>query len=319
MADKFTEKFIYMIEDASTISIIGHLNPDGDCVGSCLGLYNYIIENFKGKKVDVFLEPIPKKFRFLENADKIKNEPVDTVYDLAISLDCGDTDRHRNFAPIFANAKETACIDHHRSNKGFGDYFFCDPDISSASEALLEHLDLDLVSLNTAECLYLGMVHDTGVFKYPATSEETMTYAGKLLAKGVNSQFIIDETFYKVSFKQNQLTAAAVLNAKLNYAGKVISTCVTREMFEQYDCTKEETEGIVDRLRITDGVEVAVFAYQLSSTHFKFSMRSISYVDVSVIASAFGGGGHIRAAGVEMDGTYEECLKKIFDMIEEQL
>ena len=312
-------EFLKMIEEANTIAILGHIRPDGDCVGSCLGLYNYILENYDNKHVDVYLQQIPSKFNFLKGADKIKHEVTDTIYELGISLDCGDTDRHGEFASVFSNSQKKACIDHHRSNKGFGDYFYCNAEGSSTAEAICEHICMDKISSNVAEALYLGIVHDTGVFKYPSTVERTMQLAGKLISKGARSQYIIDETFYKVSYRQNLLTGEAVLNSKLHFDGKVISTCVTLDMFKEFGATKEDTEGIVDRLRVTDGVEVAVFVYQLTKDSYKFSLRSINYVDVSTIAVSFGGGGHYRAAGFEFKGVLDDAMNKVLSMIGGQL
>lgn len=313
------KEFLEKIEKASDIAILGHIRPDGDCVGSCLGLYNYIIDVYPDIRVDVYLEPIMDKFMFLNGADKIRHELTDTVYDLAISLDCGDTDRHGQFSPIFANAGYTICLDHHRSNTGFGNYFYCDPDASSTCEVLCRFLDMDKISYNAAEALYLGIIHDTGVLKYPATTEQTMICAGRLISKGVRTQYIIDETFYKVNYNQNRLTGRALIDAKLHLGGRVISTCITREMFEEYGAKKSDTDGIVDKIRVVDGIEVAIFVYQLDENRFKFSLRSVSYVDVSKIAVAYGGGGHVRASGFEVCGDYEENLSKILGMIEEQL
>lgn len=312
-------KFFEQIKKATTIAILGHIRPDGDCVGSCLGLYNYICEQYEGKKVVVFLQETPERFAFLKGADKIVHEPVDEVFDLAISLDCGDRDRHGEFMNIFASAKETSCLDHHRSNEGFGDYFYCDPDASSTCEIVCRFVDMDKLSTEAAECLYLGIIHDTGVLKYPCTSEQTMNCAGKLISLGARSQYIIDETFYKVTYKQNRLCGKALLDAKLYLDGKVIETCITKEIFDEFEAGKAETEGIVDKLRVTEGVEVAIFSYQLNEDTFKFSLRAIEKVDVSIIAVAFGGGGHYRASGFEAKGDYQENLKKVLDMIEPQL
>ncbi len=312
-------ELIRKIESANSIAILGHMNPDGDCIGSCLGLYNYLLDNYPEKEVVVLLQEIPKSFHFLRGADEICHVPTDRVFDLACSLDCGDTDRHSDFSPAFANARDTVCIDHHRSNKGFGNYFCCEPDASSACEVLYKHLDPDKVSRETAEALYLGIVHDTGVFKYPSTSKLTMEIAGALIEKGIDTQFIIDETFFKVTYKQNRMTGQALLNAKLHLDGKVISTHISREMFREFDAGKEETEGIVDKIRVTEGCEVAIFSYQIDEGLTKFSLRSIRVVDVSKIAVAFGGGGHIRAAGFQYKGAYEDAFAKILAMIKEQL
>lgn len=312
-------EFKNKIENAISIAILGHIRPDGDCVGSCLGLYNYIIDNYENKVVDVFLEPIVDKFKFISGSDKIKHEPVDKIYDLAVSLDCSDRDRHGDFINIFPNAKDTICLDHHKSNLGFGNYFYCDSEASSTCEVLFRHLDYDKIGIECAKAIYLGIVHDTGVFKYQATSCETMKIAGELLNKGVNSQQIIDDTFYKVSYKQNKITGEALLNAKLFYEGKVICSCITTDIFEKYEATKSDTDGIIDKLRVTDGVEVAIFIYQLDDNKYKFSLRSVSYVDVSKIAVSYGGGGHMRAAGFEASGDYEEILSDILGKIEEDL
>lgn len=308
-----------MIEQCNTISIVGHIRPDGDCIGSSLGMYNYILDNYPDKRVDVFLEPIMDKFKFLKGTDNIKNTPTDEIYDLSISVDCSDTDRHGEFADIFKNAKNTVCIDHHRSNKGFGNLYYCDPDASSACEVVSRFFDMDKISKSCAEALYMGIIHDTGVLKYSATSEETMYIVGKLISKGIDTQFIIDETFYKVRYVQNKLTGRALLDSKLYLGGKVIASCISKEIFEEFGATKDDTDGIIDKLRVTEGVEVAILGYQTDDNMFKFSMRSISYVDVSVISVHFGGGGHIRASGFTVEGTYEESLKKILDMVSKQL
>lgn len=312
------ELFLKKIEAAENIAVIGHIRPDGDCVGSCLGMYNYIKDNYPDKKVVVFLEPIAPKFRFLKGSEAIKSNCDDSIYELAISLDCGDTDRHGQFAAVFQNAKDTICLDHHRSNKGFGDYYYCDPDASSTCEIIYRHIDSSLISRECAECLYLGIVHDTGVFKYPSTSQKTMEIAGFLISRGARSQYIIDETFFKVTYAQNKLTGEALLGSGLALDGKVIYTFLSRELFEKYGATKDDTDGIIDKLRVTEGVEVAIFAYDMGES-IKYSLRSVSYVDVSKIAVSFGGGGHIRAAGFDVKGEFEEVLNRIISMVADEI
>jgi phosphoesterase RecJ-like protein len=313
------DAFWNKIKAAENIAMFGHIRPDGDCVGSCLGLYNYIMDNIPGKKITVYLQSMPDSFAFLRYYDKVCGEADDKVYDLAISLDCSDRERHGEFMDIYGRAKDSICLDHHKSNQGFGDYYYCDPDASATCEIVYRFLDDDKISRYCAECLYLGIVHDTGVFKYSATSEETMKCAGRLMSKGINTQRIIDDTFYKVSYNQNRMKAQAVLDSKLYLDGKLIATCVNLDMFERFNTTRKDVEGIVDQIRLTEGIEVAVFAYQLEENKFKFSMRSIDYVDVSEIAVAFGGGGHIRAAGFDVNGGYEEVLGKVIDMVKTQL
>lgn len=316
---KKSKKLHQMISSANSIAIIGHKHPDGDCIGSNLAMYNYIIDNYKDKKVQVYDESFSASFKFLNGSRKIKHEPNDERYDLAISIDVSDMDRLGKFLDIYKDAISTVCIDHHVSNPGFGDLCYIDGDASSACEAMCDLIDMDKVSEKTANCLYLGMIHDTGVFKYSNTTRKTMELAGLLLEKGVKADVIIDDTFYKKSYKQNMLMARVILESRLHSEGKIISGLITKSMFKEFKCTTMDTDGIVEQLRLTDGVEVAIFSYQLTKKSYKFSLRSKSLVDVSEIACSFGGGGHIRAAGFETEEDYEETLKKVIEMVETQL
>lgn len=314
-----SKKLHKLIGSAERIAILGHIRPDGDCIGSILGLYNYISDNYKDKTVDAYAEAFSPNFKILNGSRKIKHEPAEGCYDLAISVDASDTDRHGKFGTIFANAISTYMIDHHVSNQGFGDICCIDPDSSSACEVICELVDMDKLSKEAAECLYLGMVHDTGVFKYSNVSERTMELAGRLISIGARPDVIIDETFYKKTYKQNLLMAKTVLESTLYLDGRAISGFISKATFKQFKANTTDTEGIVEQLRLTEGVEVAVFIYQLTKKCFKFSLRSKNYVDVSVIATKFGGGGHLHAAGFEAEGDPDDILGKVLTMVEEQL
>lgn len=312
--------FIREIEKAETIVILGHVRPDGDCVGSCLGVYNYILDNYPDKTTDIYLNAFAEEFMFLRGADKILHEKKDMEYDLCLSLDSGDLERHGEFESYFHSAKRTICVDHHVSNMGFGDVCFLKTECSAASEALFTLLEEDEIGTECAECLYLGIVHDTGVFKFSNTTRQTMEIAGALIEKGVRSAFIIDGTFYKKTFKQNKILAKALDAAFLMFDGKVIVSYLTKEVFDKLDATNLDTDGVVDALRITDGVECALWMYEYPKEGtFKCSLRSNETVNVNLIAGALGGGGHVRAAGCEAEGDANTIILKITDMIRVQL
>lgn len=304
---------------AEKIAITGHIHPDGDCIGSCLALKQYILDNDPKKTVDVYLETISAKFDFLAHADEIvhsaKNEEV---YDLFFVLDCGSEDRYEPFAQMVKKAKVVIGIDHHISNDGFGDFCKIDPDASATCEVLCQIFEEEKISKECAQCLYTGIVHDTGVFKHSNTTRKTMEYAGMLLEKGVSSTKIIDETFYQKTFVQNQLLGKALLNSERYEDGKIIFSYVSEENFKELHATSADSDGIIDQLRITKGVEAAVFLYPLENG-YKVSMRSNEQVNVSEIAKAYGGGGHIRAAGCSMSGTLKEIKDKIIGDIAKQL
>lgn len=208
--------FNEQISKAKTIAITGHIHPDGDCIGSCLALKQYILDNYSGKKVDVYLESISAEFRFLSHAQEIITESKDDEsYDLFFVLDCGSEDRYEPFAAMVRCAKTLIGIDHHISNDGFGDFYKIDPQASATCEVLCQIFEEDKISKECAQCLYTGIVHDTGVFKHSNTTRKTMEYAGMLLEKGVSTTKIIDETFYQKTFVQNQLLGKALL--KVNF------------------------------------------------------------------------------------------------------
>lgn len=312
--------FLKEIEKAENIVILGHIRPDGDCVGSCLGIYNYILDNYPEKMVDIYLDEFKQEFMFLRGADKILHEKKDEEYDLCISLDSGDLDRHGEFETYFHSAKRTVCIDHHVSNQGFGDVCFLKTECSAASEAIFTLLEEDKINQECAECLYLGIVHDTGVFKFSNTTRQTMGIAGALIEKGARSTLVIDGTFYKKTFKQNKMLAKALDAAFLMFDGKVIVSYLTKDIFDENEATNLDTDGVVDALRITEGVECALWMYEYPKAGtFKCSLRSNEIVNVNLIACALGGGGHVRAAGCEVEGDADTIILKVTEMIRAQL
>ena len=307
-----------ILKDVKSVGITGHIRPDGDCTGSVLALYNYIMENMPETDVDLYLEQPGSEFYYLKNIDKIKNTPEDKKYDVFFVLDCSSLDRIEPFISCFNNASKTVCIDHHVSNTGFTDLSKIEPQASSACEVLYGTMDADKISRNVAECIYTGIIHDTGVFKYSCTSKKTMEIAGEMMEKGIDYSDIIDNTFYKKTYVQNQILGRALLESVLFYDGKCIFTTVTIDEMEFYGVTGRELGGIVEQLRLTDGVEVAIFLYQTGEEEYKVSLRSKKKIDVAAIATQFGGGGHVRAAGYTAKGSVYQIINSIGELIEKQ-
>ncbi len=311
-------KLSRLIEAATTISIVGHIRPDGDCVGSALGLYNYIISNYENKQVKVFLQEFSLDFNFLNGANEVIHTPDNKCYDLCISVDSADQARHGEFGDIFNNAITTVCIDHHVSNQGYGDLCYIDAEASSCAEVICDLIDLEMLDKYTSEAIYLGIVHDTGVFKYSSTSRKTMELAGLLIDKGADPSFIIDETFYKKTYTANLLMAKAINKSKLHNKKRIISTVLTRQDMEELKATKLDTEGIVEQLRLTDKVELAIFIYPSGEKGYKASLRSKRIIDCNVIAQSFLGGGHVRAAGFTFNEGTAKVIDKVIKMAEAQ-
>lgn len=307
------------LKDAKTVGITGHVRPDGDCVGSTMGLYNFLKENKPDLDVRVYLEKPGDDFNFIPRINEIKNEPdLDLKFDVFIVLDCSSLDRIEPFAEMFIYANKTICLDHHISNTSFADVNLVEPTWSSASEVLFTCLDENLISKEVATCIYTGIIHDTGVFKYSCTSANTMTIAGKMMEKGIDYSSIIDNSFYAKTYIQNQILGRALLESVLFYDGKCIFSSVSKELMDFYGVDGKSLGGIVEQLRLTDGVEVAIFMYEIGEGEYKVSLRSKSVIDVSKISTTFGGGGHIRAAGFSAKGSVHSIVNKIGALIEEQ-
>lgn len=309
-----------ILAQAEEIAIGGHVRPDGDCTGSCMGMYQYIRENYPEKTVHVYLEDIPESYRFIKAAEDIRHEiPGGRAYDLFICLDCGDKERLGFSAPLFGQAKRTFCIDHHISNQSFADENYIVPDASSTSELVYQLLDKAKISKEVAEALYLGIIHDTGVFQYSCTAPSTMRAAADLMEKGVDTSALIQDTYYEKTYAQNQVLGRALLESILFMDKKCIAVYIKQRDMEFYGVTPKDLDGIVSHLRNTKGVEVAVFMYETKPSEYKVSLRSTRNVDVSVIAQYFGGGGHKKAAGFTMTGHPLDVLNNLSVQIAHQL
>ena len=220
----------------------------------------------------------------------------------------------------FDEAKKTVNIDHHISNKGSGDVNCIMPKASSTSELIYNVIeDKALIDVEIAKALYIGMMHDTGVFQYSNTSPDTLKAAAELISYGFDFSRLIDETFYEKTYVQNQILGRALLESILFMDGRCMVSMVDKKTMDFYRAVPADLEGIVNQLRNTRGVECAIFMYQTNVLEYKVSLRSNGKVDVAKVAEFFGGGGHVRAAGVTMPGTFHDIVNNLSGRIAEQL
>lgn len=304
------------VREAEKVVLLGHIHPDGDCLGATLGLRQYLKETMPEKPVDIYLDNPADKFSYLAGFSEIKTAyDPQAAYDLCVTLDASDLERLGDFKPYFDAASRTVCIDHHKTNPRFAMENVVDGDASSCCEVLFGCLDPEKISKKTAECIYTGLVHDTGVFKYSSTSRKTMDIAGQMMEKGIDFGSIIDDSFYRKTFTQNRLMGRALTGAKLYFGGRLIASTLLAEDLEAEGADSNDVDGIIDQLRITGGVECAVLLYEKTRGEFKVSLRSNKIVDVSQVAVQFAGGGHARAAGCTLHGDADGCLQQILDAI----
>lgn len=301
-----------MISQAECIMVAGHIRPDGDCVGSCVAMYHYISRVFPEKSVDVYLETLPERYECLDPEHRIIRQEISSEpYDLFLVVDSSSPDRLGEAEQAFHRAKHTICVDHHISNLHYAEDNFVLPDSSSTCEVLYELMGQETSTPEIAAALYVGIISDSGVFRYSNTSAKTMEIAGKLIQTGIPFWNLIDHCVSERTYVQTQLLGQALLDSRLLLDGRCIVTIITRSMMAQFGAKTEDVEGVVEQLRVTRGVEVAVLLHETGNLQYKVSMRSGDVVDVSRIAVAYGGGGHQKAAGFQKTGTAEEIIESL--------
>ncbi len=308
-----------ILADIQSVAISGHVRPDGDCVGSCLGLYHYIKTSYPTKEVSIYLEEVSEKFSMLSGIEEIQHEvPEDKVYDVYFALDCGSVDRLGFAGQAYLNAKVQCCIDHHISNQSQGEYIYVVPTASSTSELVYGLIEKEKLTKEMAECLFLGMAHDTGVFQYSNVAPSTMRAAADCLELGVNGSAIIEKSYYEKTYLQNKILGKAFAESSLYFEESCMVFGISYEEMNALGVVASDMEGIVSQLRNTQGVDVAVLMYGLNENEYKISLRSNEAIDSSVIAQHFEGGGHKKAAGFSLKGSYEELLELVLEQIKVQ-
>ena len=309
------------LTDISTMGIAGHLRPDGDAVGSTMALYLYVKKYHPEIQADIYLDHPQPVFGHIPHFDEVKmqEEEPSAPYDLFVTLDASSRDRLSVGAKGFETARRTICIDHHISNTGFADVNHVCGDISSCSEVLYSLIERDKIDYDIATALYTGMIHDTGVFQYGNTTPETMRIAADLMEKGVDFSRIIENSFYSKTYIQNQVMGRVLAESIMLMNNMCIVGYLRRKDMIFYGIKGQELDGIVSQLRLTEGVEAAIFLYELDFQLFKVSLRSRGRVDVSKVACYFGGGGHKAAAGCDIAGTLYDVINAVSGQIAVQL
>ena len=304
-----------LLRNADTLVLTAHVHPDGDSLGSMLGLY--LALQAEGKKVYLLLDDVvPASYQFLPQWRKITkigdNDRLNP--DLLVVLDASDIERigkvnHAVRAPILN-------IDHHISNTLFADYTYLDKQASATGEIITELLKTlgYPITADIGDCLYTAIATDCGFFRYANTSAATLRYAAELVEAGAKPQFISEELEKRPL--SNLVTLTKVLQTiELHHNGEIATMAISRDLLQD---PSESTEGFINYARSIDGVEVAILLKAIDDRTVRVSFRS-HRVDVSQIALSFGGGGHIRAAGCTVYDNLANAQAKVVAATTEQI
>lgn len=316
---KKMEKLENIVKEAECILIAGHKRPDGDCIGACIAACRYLRKIFPEREIDIYLENMPEAYAFLDEGKKLVKHRIEKKYDFFLAIDSSTADCLGDAQESFRQAAKTVCIDHHISNVGYAMVNIIEAHASSSCEVLFTLMDETYLDEKIAEALYIGLIYDTGVFRYSNTSKRTMEIAGKLMEQGIPFWEYIDKCYYQRTYTQTQLLGRTLLASMRLMDGRCIAAAITRRVMEFYEAKPEDIDGIVEQMRITRGVEVAILLLETGEQEYKVSMRSNDYVDLSQVATYFGGGGHKKAAGCSMHGSLYDVLNNLTARIELQI
>ncbi|MCW3059723.1 MAG: Exopolyphosphatase-related protein [Capsulimonas sp.] len=287
------------IRQARTMVFACHVNPDGDALGSMIGLALALAP--LNKEITLLsADGVPEMYKFLPGSELVRQGSDTSEFDLAIVLDSGDLSRvGDSVLPIVQRAAKTIDVDHHVTANSFGDIRVLNSKAASTSEivyALVQHMDLP-IDKAIATCLFTGVITDTGSFRFQNVTPNTFHVAAALLEHGAPPAYISENVFENRSFAATKMLGATLSTLTSTPDGRVIWAHASLEDFIALGATDEDTEGIVNYVRGVRNAEVGVFFREMPGGSVRISLRSRDTVNVAEIAQQFGGGGHKMAAG----------------------
>jgi phosphoesterase RecJ-like protein len=304
-----------MIAESERILFFLHVSPDGDSIGSTLGMIRALRQAGK-QAIAVGVDPVPRIYQFLAGWDTlfVPWQQVEGEWDLACFLDCGDMERVGDAMPVVKYARRTLNVDHHITNTVYGEFNYLDFSAAAVGELayqLIREMRLP-IDEETAMCLYTLIVTDTGSFKYDSTAPGTHRIAADLIAIGAKPYEVASAVFENESVARLALLARALGTLHVDPDGKIAWMHVTREMLAETGARDEDVDGLVNYARSVTGVEVGLLFREIpDGGGTRVGLRSRRQVDVGAVAQQFGGGGHARAAGCGLACGLDEAKQRM--------
>lgn len=307
-----------IINSSINICIAGHKAPDGDCIGSVMALYEFLKP--LNKNLAVYIDGnIPYNYKPFVDENIIEKDFNKQEYDLLIVLDCSDSERLGKFKDLFNYAKKTVCIDHHKTNESYADINIIDSTMSSTGELLYDILKAWKLNISkkTATYIYIAILTDTGKFSYSNTSSNTHRKTAELIDLGVDIAEIDNIVYNSKPSNVVKAFIECISNIELYYNNKFGITYITKGILEKNNVEMGDIDGIVEFIREIKEVEVSCVLKEYEENNTKVSLRAKNEIDVSTVSVKFGGGGHAKAAGFEINDTVENTKKILIDTFKE--
>lgn len=302
------------------VAVLGHMRPDGDCIGSQVGLCRVLL----GQKIEavcVNADPVPRRLQFLIQ-DTPFFQATEFSFDghVAVTVDCADQERTGDvLRQIFPQI--TANIDHHISNTRYAVDNFIESK-SAATAEILAGVALDngaKIDPVTAQAFYVGIATDTGQFRFPSTTRRVFSISGRLLDRGADPAAASNELYERESLGKMQLLQKFLASLRMECSGRVCIGFLSTAFFEETGTSSEDTEGLVDYARSIDGVDIAgILEERPDGIKGSLRCKNTRY-RVDQVASRFQGGGHACAAGFNSDLSFKEFYPKLLEAIQQQL
>jgi phosphoesterase RecJ-like protein len=307
------QNIIKLIEKENDFLITSHQDPDGDSIGSLIGLYKFL--KGIGKRVIAYNEGrLPDKYEFLDTNGEIRfsNTPPEFKPRVAIVLECPDISRTGFVEDMIDDSMTVINIDHHPKNMRYGDMNCVDESASAVAEVLFDIIKSNGhdITPEIAESFYAAIASDTGRFKFTNTSSKCFLTASQLVAAGANPKEVSDKVFSSFNAGTLRLLGNLLVNLELHDNGRICILKLTLDDLAKYKVKVEDTEGIIDYSLIITGVKVGILFKERDSHTVKVGLRSQNGIDISVFARAHGGGGHANAAGFNLDINFHDAVAR---------
>ncbi len=318
---KIIDRILDAVSSSRTLCVVGHIRPDGDCVGSQLGLA--LALRAEGKKVLCWNEDsLPQKYEFLDPDHLFQKPKSGHQFDCVIATDAASFDRLGRVGPCIARRKLFINIDHHESNTRYADINWVSPREPSAGELIFRILRAAKwpISKPIADCLFTAVSTDTGSFQYPSTRPATYHAAGELVRGGADLARICDEVYQSYPLSRARLLKHLYGHFRLTHQNKIAYFWLKKADFARTGAESSDSEGLIDHIRAIAPVVVACVFEEIEPELTRVSLRSKSEkVNVSDIAAQFGGGGHPAAAGARIPGRPLSIQRKVIASIRKAL
>jgi phosphoesterase RecJ-like protein len=308
-----------ILRNSHNILIACHVAPDGDCLGSALGLRLALARLGVDAQVGS-ADGVPAPFRTLPGAEHVLTIPTTARAEVGVAIECSALDRAGTFAPALAAATTLINIDHHLSNTGYGHVVYLDTAAAAVGEQITKVIEALRVPVDReiAQCLLTAVVTDTGSFRYPNTTAQTLRLAADLVDAGASVSEIVERVYETRSVGGLRLLGMALADVQLSADGRIAWTTVTPQMLTATGATSEETAGIVGMVRQIHGIQIALL-FEQTPQGVRVSIRSRGSARANVIAESFAGGGHHGAAGFTGTGTLEQVIARTLAAAEKEI